>query len=94
MERLHISGADLSNFKQAQDICLDQQQEVEINNVFSINPKGEIPARFLSGFLSSFGVAEIIQQQSEGGVNPRVRIFIPSSIGSFVNSIPEEIVNK
>lgn len=82
-------------FKNPQTITLDERdKEVWINSVFGVNKEGQLPARFLSGFLSGFGLAETIQKSTKGKSTPIVRIFIPRHISAFVNGIENDAVES
>lgn len=84
-----------SAFKNPPVITLDERDsEVWINSVFGVNKEGQLPARFLSGFLSGFGLAEMIEKSTKGRSKPKVRIFIPDNISTFVNGIRNEDASR
>lgn len=95
MKEINILPDRKTAFKNPRAITLDQgDRKIWINSVFGVNREGLLPARFLSGFLSSFGLAELIQTSSKGEVVPTVRVFIPQHISAFVNGIPSDTVEK
>ncbi len=94
MKNIEIQNQHLVHFKpeSQEGFSLPQDQEVLVNSVFGVNKDGVLPARFLSGFVSTFSLARDIGQLSGGKVE--VRIFRPTNISAFVNSIPEFVVER
>lgn len=94
MNNIEINNQVLVNFKPESQgkIVLPQGQDTLINGVFGINNEGRLPARFLSGFIGTFSIAQEVATVSEDNVS--VRIFRPRNISKFVNNIPAEIVEK
>lgn len=94
MRNIEINNHSLVNFKpESQDgFVLPETQEVLINGVFGINKEGILPARFMSGFIATFSLAQEIEKIS--GDRTAVRIFRPTSISKFVNDIPAPIVER
>lgn len=82
-----------NSFKNPEKIALDERDSlVWINSVFGVNKEGQLPARFLSGFLSTFGLAEIIQKETKDRAQAHVRIFIPQNISAAVNEINPSVL--
>lgn len=82
-----------NSFKNPGKITLDERDSLLwINGVFGVNKEGQLPARFLSGFLSTFGLAEIIQKETKDRVQAHVRIFIPQNISAAVNEIDPSVL--
>jgi hypothetical protein len=78
------------NFKAPAELRIPAESEsLVINNVFGINTEGEMPVRFLSGFISTFELAKTIQEGTDGEIVPRVRIFRPLQMCKFMNGITE-----
>ena len=95
MKSIEIIPDQKSSFKNPERVTLDAEDSVLwINNVFGINKEGALPARFLSGFLSTFSLAEMIQERTQGRAVPQVRIFIPSNISMFINGIGFESAQR
>lgn len=94
MRNIEINNQHLANFKPESQggFLLPQGQDVLINGVFGVNKEGVIPARFMSGFIATFSLAQEIERTSEESVS--VRIFRPTNISKFVNNIPASIVEK
>lgn len=91
MRNIEIESQHLSNFKpESQAGFSVHENDICINNVFGINKDGTLPARFLSGFLSTFSLARTIQEISDNTVNPHIRIFRPVNISRYINGISEE----
>lgn len=91
MGTVEIGTQYLQDFKKPETFAIDSEKTLLISNVFGINEEGRVPARFLSGFLSTFNLARTIQEQSDGQVNPHVRIFRPVNIIKYVNGLSDEI---
>jgi len=62
-----------------------RSQDLTVNTVFGIHGTEDLPARFLSGFIPGFGLAEFLQES--GANNPTLRIFIPQQIAETVNHL-------
>lgn len=95
MRNIEIERSKLTNFKSPERIIIpDGATEILINNVFGINKDGTLPARFLSGFLSTFSLARTIREVSDTSINPHVRIFRPTNITQHINGISQEFVDR
>lgn len=94
MRSIEIEKTQLEDFKSAEAFSVAEDKTVLINNVFGINNNGMLPARFLSGFLSTFSLARTIQEVSDGDINPQVRIFRPINITQHINGISDEATKR
>lgn len=91
MRSIEIEQSELTDFKNPEKIVIpDFTQELWVSNVFGINKEGQLPARFLSGFISTFSLARLITERTEGAIVPTVRIFRPINISRHINGISEE----
>jgi len=86
MEKLQISQDHLMQFKQPASFEVPAGSDVGLNNVMGIS-KFPIPARFLSGFIPTFELAKSIATETDGKIEPVVRIFIPKHISLHVNGL-------
>lgn len=90
MKSIEIGTSHLEAFKSKEPFEIRENSHgVWINNVFGINKDGELPARFLTGFISTFTLAQSIQELSEGSIQPKIRIFRPRRISQFINGISD-----
>jgi len=94
MNKIEINNQVLANFKPESQggFLLPQGQDILINGVFGINGEGKLPARFLSGFIGTFSIAQEVARVS--GESVSIRIFRPRNISEFVNDIPADIVES
>ncbi|MBI2621515.1 MAG: hypothetical protein HYW63_02600 [Candidatus Levybacteria bacterium] len=91
MRDIEIEQSELLDFKNPEKIVIpDSTQELWVSNVFGINKEGQLPARFLSGFISTFSLAKLIAERTEGAIVPTVRIFRPINISRHINGVSEE----
>lgn len=94
MRSLEIETNQLQDFKSPGTLLINPDQSIVISNVFGINKEGELPARFLSGFLSTFSLAKTVKDLSDGQINPHVRIFRPVNITKHINGFSDEIATQ
>lgn len=82
-----------TDFKQKQKITLDTERDTPfwINNVSGVSKEG-LPARYLTGFLSTFALADTIHETTKGRAQSKVRIFVPSAISHHANGISHETI--
>jgi len=93
MSSLEINKTQLEQFKSSEVIHFPEAEgTVWINNVFGVNKDGLLPARFLSGFISTFSLAKTIQELSGNHLTSRVRIFRPINITKHVNGISQSSI--